>query len=301
MPARANAPSAVPAVPAERRAMSLRADGELAVMSRNRGITANGSPRKKAEVTATSTNASTCIVEWNIDDSFIREPDSAKITLLRAVKQAQVMFLIDCNDFANSQESLHYGHPRLGGAIQVTRAAVGGFCGRAESAPGRSAERTAPGTALDLACGTGRNSLWLAQHGWRVTAVDGPTSIDVLCGHASELGVEVDARVADLEKSEYAIESSTWDLIVISYYLQRSLFEPAKQGVVPGGIVLAIVHIIEPGEEPTEHRLRPGELASYFQGWEILHHHEGTPNDRAHQRSVAEIVALRPNLGSRDR
>jgi tellurite methyltransferase len=163
-------------------------------------------------------------------------------------------------------------------------------------------ERTAPGTALDLACGTGRNSLWLAQHGWRVTAVDGaPTSIDVLRGHASELGVEVDARVADLEKSEYAIESSTWDLIVIGYYLQRSLFEPAKRGVVPGGIVLAIVHITEPGEKPTEHRLTPGELASYFQGWEILHHHEGTPNDRAHRRSVAEIVALRPNLGSRDR
>jgi hypothetical protein len=93
MPARANAPSAGPQVPAERRAMSLRSDGELAVMSRNRGITAKGSTRKKADVTATSTNASTGIVEWNIDDSFIREPDSAKITLLRAVKQAQVMFL----------------------------------------------------------------------------------------------------------------------------------------------------------------------------------------------------------------
>lgn len=158
-------------------------------------------------------------------------------------------------------------------------------------------ERTAPGTALDLACGTGRNSLWLAEHGWRVTAVDGaPTSIDVLRGRASERGVVLDARAADLEKSEYVIESSTWDLIVISYYLQRSLFEPAKRGVVPGGNLLAIVHITEPGEAPTEHRLRPGELASYFQSWEILHHHEGTPNDPAHRRSVAEIVARRPNL-----
>jgi tellurite methyltransferase len=163
-------------------------------------------------------------------------------------------------------------------------------------------ECAAPGTALDLACGTGRNSLWLAEHGWRVTAVDGaPTSVDVLRGHASELGLELDARVADLENSEYSIESSTWDLIVISYYLQRSLFEPAKRGVVPGGIVLAIVHITEPGEAPTEHWLRPGELASYFQGWEILHHHEGTPNDRAHRRSVAEIVARRPNPAGSDR
>jgi len=30
----------------------------------------------------------------------------------------------------------------------------------------------APGRALDLACGTGRNALWLAEHGWMVTAVD---------------------------------------------------------------------------------------------------------------------------------
>jgi len=36
------------------------------------------------------------------------------------------------------------------------------------------------------------------------------------------------------------------------------------------GILISIVHITEPGEEPTAHRLRPGELESYFQGWEIL-------------------------------
>jgi hypothetical protein len=40
--------------------------------------------------------------------------------------------------------------------------------------------------------------------------------------------------------------------------------------------------------------LRPGELERYFQGWEILHSREGRPNDTAHQRSVAEIVARFP-------
>ena len=40
--------------------------------------------------------------------------------------------------------------------------------------------------------------------------------------------------------------------------------------------------------------MKPGELDSYFQGWEILHRYEGKPNDTAHQRSVAEIVAKRP-------
>ncbi len=157
------------------------------------------------------------------------------------------------------------------------------------------AKRLTPGRALDLACGSGRNALWLAEQGWSVTAVDGsPTAIEILRSRASSRGVTVSRKVADLEKFEYQIEPASWNLIAICYYLQRDLFGPAKQGVVPGGILISIVHIMEPEEEPTAHRLRPGELERYFQGWEILHRREGRPNDTAHQRSVAEIVARRP-------
>lgn len=152
-----------------------------------------------------------------------------------------------------------------------------------------------PGRALDLACGAGRNALWLAEHGWRVTAVDAAeAAIEILRYRTAARGLAVDARVADLEKGEFHIERSRWDLIAICYYLQSDLLEPAKQGVVPGGFLLVIVHITDPGEEPTAHRLRPGELKNYFDGWEILHHYEGKPRDAAHQRPVAEIVARRP-------
>ena len=85
-----------------------------------------------------------------------------------------------------------------------------------------------------------------------------------------------------------------WDLIAICYYLQRNLFEPAKRGVNPGGILISIVHVTEPGEEEGPHRLRPGQLERYFAGWEILHRHEGKASDSAHRRAVAEIVARRP-------
>jgi len=151
------------------------------------------------------------------------------------------------------------------------------------------------GAALDLACGTGRNALWLAKQGWKVTAVDGaPAAIEILQRRTLERGLDIDARVADLEKGVYKIEESAWDLIVMCFYLQRSLFEAAKKGTRPGGSVLAIVHIAAPGQQPTEHQLRPGELEKYFNGWEILHYHEGQPNDPAHKRVSAEIVARRP-------
>jgi len=158
-----------------------------------------------------------------------------------------------------------------------------------------TAAKLGGGKALDLACGAGRNALWLAEHGWEVTAVDGThAAIEILRSRAVERGLKINTVVADLEKDEFEIEPSRWDLVAICYYLQRNLFEPAKRGVAPGGILISIVHMTEPGEEDSPHRLRPGQLEQYFAGWEILHRHEGKANDSAHRRAVAEIVARLP-------
>jgi hypothetical protein len=125
--------------------------------------------------------------------------------------------------------------------------------------------------------------------------VDGSTAaVDILRRRATERRLGIDALVADLEKGEFKIKPSDWDLIAICYYLQLDLIELAKQGVRPGGLMLVIVHVAEPGEEPTKHRLHPGELIRRFDGWEILHNFEGQPADSAHRRAVAEVVAKRP-------
>lgn len=154
-----------------------------------------------------------------------------------------------------------------------------------------TAQTLKPGRVLDLACGTGRNAVWLAEHGWQVTAVDGSAAaIEAV----RRMAPGVDARVADLEKHEFPIGDASWDLIAVCYYLQRDLFEPVKQGVKHGGIVMVIVHLVEPGHEESHFSVQPGELAKYFEGWEILHSYEGQPRDPEHKRAVAEIVARKP-------
>lgn len=93
-----------------------------------------------------------------------------------------------------------------------------------------------PGRALDIACGVGRHSIFLAEHGWQVTAVDSSrVGIEILQQRAHEAGLTIEARVADLESDEFHIEPETYDLVCVSYYLQRDLFSPIRAGVKRGG------------------------------------------------------------------
>lgn len=149
-----------------------------------------------------------------------------------------------------------------------------------------------PGAALDVACGPGRNSLCLAEQGWRVTAVDGsPLAIEILRERASKRNVSIDARVADLERDEFQIAPEAFDLVLDCYYLQRDLIPAVKSGVRPGGTAIVIVHLAEPDHPCSLKRAQPGELRGYFRDWNILHYYEGPSREACHQRPVAELVA----------
>jgi SAM-dependent methyltransferase len=139
-----------------------------------------------------------------------------------------------------------------------------------------------PGRALDLACGSGNNAVWLADQGWTVTAVDRSPSI-------------VDSRVAvvtaDLEKREYSIEPESWDLILMSYYLQRDLFPDVWRGLAPGGTAIIIVHLFEPGHEQSRFSLHAGELRATFPEADVIAYREGSSSPES--RAVAQIAIRR--------
>jgi SAM-dependent methyltransferase len=163
----------------------------------------------------------------------------------------------------------------------------------------RGVDKLKPGRALDLACGTGRHAIFLAERGWQVTAVDAShVGIELAKAAARERSVEVDWRVTDMERKDFEIEAEAYDLIGIFYYLQRNLFPQIRAGVTAGGIFIAAIHMVDesPGVKPMrpEFLLQPGELRAEFRGWEILHDYEGTPTEVGHQRRSAEIVARKP-------
>lgn len=156
-----------------------------------------------------------------------------------------------------------------------------------------------PGKALDLGSGAGRNALHLARNGWKVVAADSSTTAIRIAGmRAIELGVELDARVIDLEGSDLPFEPGEFDLILMFYYMQRELFPRIHEWLKPGGTFVAAIHTVD--ERPGIHHmnprylLEPGELRRAFEDFEILSWREGDPRDEMHRRMTAEIVARKP-------
>ncbi|MCW3816633.1 class I SAM-dependent methyltransferase [Micromonospora sp. DR5-3] len=109
-----------------------------------------------------------------------------------------------------------------------------------------SVDRLAPGSALDLAAGEGRNASWLAERGWRVTAVDF-SAVAVERGRelAARRGVPVEWRVADV--TTYRPVPGSYDLVLIAYLhlpaedLARVL-DAARQALRPGGTLVVVGH-----------------------------------------------------------
>ena len=103
-----------------------------------------------------------------------------------------------------------------------------------------------PGRALDLACGEGRNALWLAEQGWQATGID-----------FSAVAVERARRVAGerrlaavFEQADvlgYEPPAAAFDLVIV-FYLQLPAAERARalaaaaRGVAPGGTLLVVGH-----------------------------------------------------------
>jgi SAM-dependent methyltransferase len=107
----------------------------------------------------------------------------------------------------------------------------------------------APGRALDLACGEGRNAVWLAERGWDVTGVDFSTvALDRARRLADDRGVAVALVHADLDA--YEPPRRAFDLVVALYLqvppvLRRVALGRAVEAVAEGGTLLVVGHDLE--------------------------------------------------------
>ncbi|MBI4442369.1 MAG: class I SAM-dependent methyltransferase [Acidobacteria bacterium] len=151
-------------------------------------------------------------------------------------------------------------------------------------------ERRAGPKALDVACGAGRNAVWLAERGWVVTACD--ISLEGLRRtqeQARQRGVRVNLFCQDLET--ISLPANRFDLIVCFFYLQRELFPILKTALRPQGLIVYKTYTLDqqrfagrPRHEA--HLLRHQELLEAFGDFRILFYQEIVKD-----RGVAQLLA----------
>ncbi|MCE7791240.1 methyltransferase domain-containing protein [Salipaludibacillus sp. CUR1] len=141
------------------------------------------------------------------------------------------------------------------------------------------------GTAVDLACGLGANSVFLAKLNYKVSAVD---ISDVAVSHVKELAdkenLAIDAFTRDLTNLKQSdMEENSADLAVITYYLDRLIFPYIKSIIKKNGFIFIETYYVSPAgnsKVSDNYKLQPGELLSEFKNWHILFYEENEHEGR---------------------
>lgn len=152
------------------------------------------------------------------------------------------------------------------------------------------------GTALDIACGKGRNAIYLAQCGFTVTALDISTvALEEGRQRAQQQALRIDWQHCDLAST--ALDHAAFDLIINFNYLQRSLFGPMRQAVKTGGHVIFEAYLIDQAAtgqpKNPEYLLQHNELLDCFRGFRVLFYREGKFLDGNAEAFRAAIFAQR--------
>ena len=137
-----------------------------------------------------------------------------------------------------------------------------------------------PGRALDLGTGDGRNAVWLASHGWSVTAVDfSSVALDRGRASARARGVDIEWELADL--LEWVPPTRGFDLVALFFIHlppdeRQAVYARAAAAVAPGGTLLIVAHDRTNlsdgvgGPQDPDVLITPSEVVAELPGFAIL-------------------------------
>ena len=153
------------------------------------------------------------------------------------------------------------------------------------------------GRALDVACGAGRNALFLAAAGYEVDAIDiSSAALARAREKASQSGLDVRWIEADLETD--SLPDRSYDLIIVVRYTDAALVPRLISRLSDGGHLLYEQHLLTHcdvvGPSSAGFRMEPNELLALAAGLRVLHYAEGLVEDPDGRiAALAQLVACK--------
>lgn len=139
------------------------------------------------------------------------------------------------------------------------------------------------GIALDVACGLGQNTIWLAQNGFQILGVDlSPVALAQAQHAAGEAAVQGRVTFVQVDLDRWRPARECVDLLCVMRFLDRELIPDLRRAVRSGGTVAYATRHVgvlkrRPEANP-DFLLQPGELLDLFSGWDVIEHWEGEEN-----------------------
>jgi SAM-dependent methyltransferase len=151
----------------------------------------------------------------------------------------------------------------------------------------------APGRALDVEMGQGRNTVFLARQGWMAAGFDiSPEGISQAKKQAAAAHVDVAAVVAKDTDYDFGVER--WDLIAAIYPMEKRSLMRAVRALRPRGLI--VVEGFHDTVKGPVTRFRTGELAERFKGFRILRDEDivAKPDWSKTNERIVRFVAEKP-------
>lgn len=151
---------------------------------------------------------------------------------------------------------------------------------------------------LDLACGYGRNGLFLARNNIPVMFADkDELALAQVAASLRLSALNGDCWQVDLEvEGEDPLQGKEFAAVVAFNYLHRPLFESLRKAVKPGGLICYQTFTLAQRQfgrpKSAAYLLQAGELKALFDDWQVLHYFEGQLADP--DRAIASLIARRP-------
>ena len=156
------------------------------------------------------------------------------------------------------------------------------------------------GKALDMACGAGRNAIFLAQSGFQVDAIDiSSEGLDQARQKAESQGLGINWIEHDLDQA-FQFDAD-YDLIIVLWYVNLALVTRLCDCLAAGGYLLCEEHLITDqaviGPASLNYRVAPGDLIEAVSGVDVLLYEESIViNSEGDEVASARVVA-RKNQG----